>query len=268
MSRLQKRMESLRHTRRKGLIPFITAGFPQPDWTVAAMHQLVASGADVIELGVPFSDPMADGPVIQQASEQAISQGVCLQDVLSMVATFRQQDNDTPVILMGYLNPVERFGHAEFVAAAAIAGVDGVLLVDSPVEESAELLKMLREQDMSQIFLVAPTTDEQRLARILEAASGFVYYVSLKGVTGAANLDTGELAEKMAVIRAHSSLPVAVGFGVADADSAQAVAQQADAVVIGSALVKAMAASQTRDELLSAIDAFLSPVRAALDTLT
>ncbi len=265
MSRLQKRLQDTRQAGRKALIPFITAGFPKPEWTVDAMHCLVASGADIIELGVPFSDPMADGPVIQQASEQAIAQGVCLGDVLGMVNEFRQQDKETPIVLMGYLNPLERYGYDDFVNDAATAGVDGVLLVDSPVEESAGLLDLLRQHRLDQIFLVAPTTSGQRLPRILQAASGFVYYVSLKGVTGAASLDTHELAEKIAAIRAGTDLPVAVGFGVSDAKSAQAVARHADAVVIGSALVRVMGQCRDRGGLLEAIDSFLTPVRVALD---
>jgi tryptophan synthase alpha chain len=267
MSRLQPRFQALAKTGRKALIPFITAGFPQRDWTVSAMHQLVTSGADVIELGVPFSDPMADGPVIQQASEQAIAQGVCLQDVLAMVSAFRQDDPDTPVVLMGYLNPLERYGYAAFVEDAADAGVDGLLLVDSPVEESGQLQALLVPHAMDQIFLVAPTTDAERLPRILQAASGFVYYVSLKGVTGSSQLNTDALAEKIASIRALSPLPVAVGFGVDSPDSARTVACHADAVVIGSALVKVMGLSADRESLLQAIDAFLAPVRAALDSL-
>jgi len=268
MSRLHKRLEACRQARRKALIPFVTAGFPKPEWTVEAMHQLVTSGADVIELGIPFSDPMADGPVIQQSSEQAIAQGVCLGNVLDMVNEFRQQDKETPVVLMGYLNPLERYGHDAFVKDAAAAGVDGVLLVDSPVEESAGLLDLLRKHRLDQIFLVAPTTDAERLPRILQAASGFVYCVSLKGVTGSARLDTSELAEKIATIRALSDLPVAVGFGVSDADSAQAVARHADAVVIGSALVRVMGECADKDSLLRAIDTFLAPVRVALDGLS
>lgn len=268
MSRLPERFESLKNNHRKGLIPFITAGFPKPQWTVAAMHQLVASGADIIELGVPFSDPMADGPVIQQASEKAIAQGVCLADVLSMVTAFRQQNTETPVVLMGYLNPVERYGYARFVADAAAAGVDGVLLVDLPVEESSQLQALLEEQAVDQIFLVAPTTEDQRLVRITQAASGFVYYVSLKGVTGSAALDTSVLADKIQAIRGHTNLPVAGGFGVSDPASAQAVAHHAEAVVIGSALVKAMASCTDQDGLLKVIDSFLTPVRMALDNIT
>ncbi len=267
MSRLQACFKALADQGRTALIPFITAGFPKPQWTVPAMHQLVDSGADVIEIGVPFSDPMADGPVIQQSSESAIAQGVCLADVLQMVAEFRQRDRETPVVLMGYLNPQERYGHERFAADASQAGVDGVLLVDAPVEESTGILQQLRKYGLHQIFLVAPTTDAHRVRMIAQSASGFIYYVSLKGVTGSSLMNVQDLAGKLATIREVSQLPVAVGFGVNDAAGACAVARHADAVVIGSALIKVMRQAENKADLLTVIDSFLHPVRHSLDEM-
>ncbi|WP_223787805.1 tryptophan synthase subunit alpha [Marinicella meishanensis] len=265
MSRLQQRLADL--AGRKALIPFITAGHPRPDDTVAIMHQLVKHGADVIELGMPFSDPMADGPVIQQASEHAIQQGVGIAETIHMVKSFRRQDPTTPVVLMGYLNPVECMGHQAFVDAAKDAGVDALLLVDSPPEESDDLLQRLRQESLDQIFLIAPTTTEQRQAMICQHASGFVYYVALKGVTGAADLDAQAVNADVIRIRQHTQLPVAVGFGVKDAASAMAVAQEADAVVIGSALVSLLHGCESMAAAETAIAEFLGPIRTALNSL-
>ena len=236
MNRIQHTFQQLQG--RKALIPYITAGDPNPDTTLALMHSLVANGADILELGVPFSDPMADGPTIQRAAERALAQGVSLRDVLAIVARFRQSNTHTPVVLMGYLNPSHKMGYAEFAAAAAQAGVDGVLTVDSPVETITPLQQALQQQGLDTIFLIAPTTDEARMAAIAKLASGFVYYVSLKGVTGAASLDTREVAAKLAVLRRHITIPIGVGFGISDADSARAVAAVADAVIVGSRIVR------------------------------
>ncbi|MEZ5473101.1 MAG: tryptophan synthase subunit alpha [Marinicella sp.] len=252
---------------KKALIPFVTAGHPNADMTVGIMHQLVKSGADVIELGMPFSDPMADGPVIQHASERAIATGTGIKETIAMVKQFRIQNQSTPVVLMGYLNPVECMGYTEFVAAAHDAGADAVLLVDSPPEESTELLEQLKQADMEQIFLIAPTTTEERKQMICRHANGFVYYVALKGVTGSANLDSHAVNKDLQSVRKHTDLPIAVGFGVKDTQSAIAVAEQADAVVIGSALVSLLDQCQSIIEAEKAVDAFIKPIRTALDSL-
>ncbi len=252
---------------KKALVPFITAGHPKPELTVGIMHELVNSGVNIIELGMPFSDPMADGPVIQHASERAIAQGVGIEDCLAMVKAFRQTDQVTPVVLMGYLNPVECMGYSRFVAVAKDAGVDGLLLVDSPPEESAELLQKLHAHDMEQIFLVAPTTTESRMNMICQHASGFVYYVALKGVTGSADLNSQAVNTDVNKIKQHTDLPVAVGFGVKDAASAVAVAEQADAVVIGSALVSLLDSCDDLESATQAIRQFIKPIRTALDSL-
>ena len=250
---------------RCSLIPFITVGDPHADWTVDIMHALVDGGADLLELGVPFSDPMADGPVIQQSSERAIERGITLESVLSTVREFREQDQQTPVILMGYMNPVERFGEADFPAAAAAAGVDGLLLVDCPPEEAQVLHQALEQEGLSSILLVAPTTREARLDRICGAASGFIYYVSFKGITGANRLDADALQAPINAIRSRSELPVAAGFGINDAESAKAVAAHSDGVVIGSALVKLLAESEDRADAVGRARDFVASVRQALD---
>jgi len=250
---------------RTALIPFVTAGDPHPDWTVDVMHALVDGGADLIELGVPFSDPMADGPVIQQASERAIEKGMTLQGVLDLVAGFREKDTDTPVILMGYMNPLERFGAGPFAEAAATAGVDGLLLVDCPPEEGDDLHRALEEAGLATIYLVAPTTHEARLDRICAAAKGFIYYVSFKGITGADRLDASALAEPVGHIRARSDLPVAAGFGINDGAAARAVAEFTDGVVIGSALVKTLADAENRERAVAAARGFVASVRESLD---
>jgi tryptophan synthase alpha chain len=264
MSRIDLRFAQLKAASRTGLIPFVTAGDPAPEHMVALMHALVDAGADVIELGVPFSDPMADGPVIQHASERAIAKGVGLVDVLRWVADFRARDADTPVVLMGYLNPVEIHGYARFAQEAVQAGVDGVLLVDCPLEEAA-VLQPLRDAGLQQILLAAPTTAPARMAQLCEAAEGFLYYVSFAGITGAGHLSTGGIAARVADIRAHARTPVAVGFGIRDAASAKAIAGFADAVVIGSALVERLAGATDAADIAARIRTFLAPIRAALD---
>ena len=267
MSRIAEKFAALKAANRKALIPYVTAGDPNPGVTVPLMHDMVKAGADVIELGVPFSDPMADGPVIQKASERALKHHVSLHDVIGMVKTFRENDDNTPVVLMGYLNPVEIMGYETFAKAAADAGVDGVLTVDLPPEEGADgAIEAFRSNNLDPIFLLAPTTTDERIQKVCDAASGFVYYVSLKGVTGAATLDTDAVASKLAQIRTHTDMPVGVGFGIKDADSARAVAASADAVVVGSALVNQADANQDNPDAVSpAICAILADIRAALD---
>ena len=267
MSRIDQRFATLRQADRSGLIPFITAGDPLPEATVAIMHALVEAGADLIELGVPFSDPMADGPVIQHANERALSKHVGLREILTWVREFRGRDALTPVVLMGYLNPIEIYGYAAFATDAAAAGVDGLLLVDCPVEEIATA-QILRAAGLQQIFLAAPTTSETRLVNICEQAQGFLYYVSFSGITGATHLRTDAVRERVAAIRKHARTPVAVGFGVRDAASAVAIARFADAVVIGSALVEQLARATTVDDARQRAVTFLAPIRAALDAAT
>ena len=264
MSRIDRRFAALKAAGRTGLIPFVTAGDPSPEHMVSMMHALADAGADLIELGVPFSDPMADGPVIQHASERAIAKGVGLVDVLGWVAGFRQRDADTPVVLMGYLNPIEMRGYARFAQEAARAGVDGVLIVDCPLEEAA-VLQPLRDAGLQQILLAAPTTAPARMAQLCGSAEGFLYYVSFAGITGAAQLSTDGMAARVADIRAHARTPVAVGFGIRDAASAQAIAGFADAVVIGSALVERLAGATDAAEIAMRAQAFLAPIRSALD---
>jgi len=237
VSRIKGVFDSLRERGGKALVPYITAGDPHPQHTVALMHALVKGGADVIELGVPFSDPMADGPVIQLACERALVHGTSLWQVVEMVAEFRKTNSTTPVVLMGYLNPIEARGFAKFADYARSAGVDGVLVVDLAVEEAPEIAPIFRAAGLDCIFLLAPTSSGARIAAIAEQASGYLYYVSLKGVTGAATLDIASVEAKLEEIRRHTKLPVAVGFGIRDADSAAKVARVADAVVVGSALV-------------------------------
>lgn len=237
MSRIAEVFAHLRERGRTALIPFVTAGDPHRSVALPMMHALVEAGADIIELGVPFSDPMADGPVIQRASERALAQNVSLRDVIALVRQFRQENQTTPVVLMGYLNPLEVMGYAEFAERAAEAGVDGVLTVDLPPEEAERFVPIMKEKGIDPIFLIAPTSHRARMQRITAAASGFVYYVSLKGVTGAATLSVDNVREKVDEIRACTDLPVGVGFGIKDAETAAAMAGFADAVVVGSALV-------------------------------
>ncbi|MDH5472379.1 MAG: tryptophan synthase subunit alpha [Gammaproteobacteria bacterium] len=266
MSRLKQTFTTLKNNQRKALIPFITAGDPQPSVTVKLLHDMVKAGADILELGVPFSDPMAEGPVIQAACERALVHNVSLTDVLAMVKEFRQQDNDTPVVLMGYLNPVEVMGYAVFAESAARAGVDGVILVDLPPEEGEDLVRELKAQGLDMIFLLAPTSTDQRMSTICAMASGFVYYVSLKGVTGAAHLDVQGVIEKVNQIRTHTDIPVGVGFGIRDAETAAQVAAVADAVVVGSAIVKRVAENQNDPLKISQeVCDLLSSMRQAMD---
>ena len=266
MSRLATRFERLRASGRKALIPFVTAGDPHRTVTVPLLHALVAAGADAVELGVPFSDPMADGPVIQRASERALVHHTSLRDVLDMVSEFRQRDTATPVVLMGYLNPIEVMGYQAFAAAAAAVGVDGVLTVDLPPDEGHDLLVALRALDLDPIYLIAPTSGPARIEKICSAASGFVYYVSLKGVTGAAHLDLGPVEQKLALIRERTTLPVGVGFGIRDAATAARVARVADAVIVGSALVSRVEELADRpDEIAPALGALLGEMRRAMD---
>jgi tryptophan synthase alpha chain len=266
MSRIETRFAALRKAGRKALIPYVTAGDPQPDVTVPLMHAMVAAGADILELGVPFSDPMADGPVIQAACERALVHHVNLKQVLEMVGAFRQRDNDTPVVLMGYLNPIEVMGYQAFAEAAQAHGVDGALTVDLPPEEAEALSRALRAVDIDPIFLLAPTSTPARIGKICAAASGFVYYVSLKGVTGSASLDTDAVAAKLTEIRAVTDLPVGVGFGIKDADSAARVAAIADAVVVGSALVRRIAENAGDPQrILSTVAALLTAMRTRMD---
>jgi tryptophan synthase alpha chain len=269
MNRISGCFNELRRQGKKALIPFITAGDPQPAATLPLMHALVTGGADLVELGVPFSDPMADGPVIQRSSERALKHGTSLRDVLNIVAEFRKTDGNTPVILMGYLNPIEVMGYAEFARRADEAGVDGVLVVDLPPEEADALQAELRNRDLSQIFLLSPTTRGERLELISAKASGFLYYVSLKGVTGSNRLNVAEVAEKVAAVRRKTSLPVGVGFGIKDADTAKAVAAFSDAVIVGSSLVERMEqlGNAPLEQLTQAAKDFLAGLRRALDSV-
>jgi tryptophan synthase alpha chain len=264
MNRIDRRFAALKAAGRTGLVPFVTAGDPSPEHAVALMHALVDAGADLIELGVPFSDPMADGPVIQHASERAIASGVGLRDVLRWVGEFRRHDADTPVVLMGYLNPIEMYGYERFAGAAVQAGVDGVLVVDCPLEEGA-VLEPLRAAGLRRILLAAPTTAPARMAQLCGSAEGFLYYVSFAGITGAARLSTADIAARVAEVRAGAAAPVAVGFGVRDAASAKAIAGFADAVVIGTALVERLAGATDAAEIATRARGFLAPIRAALD---
>ncbi len=263
MNRIDHRFAELRAAGRVGLIPFITAGDPQPERTVAVMHALVAAGADLIELGVPFSDPMADGPVIQRASERALARGVGVRRVLEFVSEFRRRDTTTPVVLMGYLNPLEIHGHERFCRESTAAGVDGLLLVDLPVEEADLLAGLLQDHGLRQIFLTAPTTTDERLRRVAKSAQGFVYYVSFAGITGADRLALGDVGARVAGMRAlMGDTPLAVGFGVKEPAQARAIAAFADAVVVGSALVETL---EKASDPVEAATRFLAPLRAAID---
>ncbi|CAA0118437.1 Tryptophan synthase alpha chain [Halioglobus japonicus] len=270
MSRIAGCFQKLAEEGRTALIPYVVAGDPRQAFTVPLMHKLVESGADILELGVPFSDPMAEGPVIQLAHERALANGTTLSKVLAMVSEFRKTDSTTPVLLMGYANPVMHMGYRNFANAAVAAGLDGLLTVDIPPEEVDGINGELQRVEMDNIFLVAPTTPDERIARIASRASGFIYYVSLKGVTGAGNLDTVEVASRVGAIRRHSSLPVAVGFGIKDAASARAVAQTADGVVVGSALVNTMAEVIERggesDAAIAAAASLLGDIRRGIDS--
>lgn len=267
MSRISATFEKIKTQGKKALIPFITAGDPGKGYTVPLMHALVEAGADIIELGVPFSDPMADGPVIQRASERALANKVGLKDVLSMVTEFRKTNTSTPVVLMGYANPVERMGYENFAKAAKTAGVDGALTVDIPPEESHGVADVFKAHELDPIFLLSPTTPESRVEQVAKAAGGFVYYVSLKGVTGAANLDTDEVARKIAMIRSHCTLPVGVGFGIRDAQTAEAIARIADAVVVGSRIVNEIE-NAPENEVVNRVKYLVENLRRGVDAAT
>jgi tryptophan synthase alpha chain len=264
MSRIQSKFAALKSQGRKALIPFVTAGDPNPALTVPLMHGLVAAGADVIELGVPFSDPMADGPVIQRASERALKHKVGLRDVLQLVADFRSSDNVTPVVLMGYGNPIEAMGWGKFAERCAEVGVDGVLTVDFPPEESHEAFEHLQKHGIDPIFLLAPTTNEARIRLVAKLARGYVYYVSLKGVTGAGNIDLSAITEKMPQLRKHISIPIGVGFGIRDAQTAQAVAALCDGVVVGSRIVQEIENSNEQ-QVVENVSRLVTELRHAID---
>lgn len=266
MNRIDVVFSRLRAARRTALIPYVTAGDPSLAVTLPLMHALVGAGADLIELGVPFSDPMADGPVIQRASERALAQRVGLHDVLELVRKFRAGDRTTPIVLMGYANPIEAIGVAAFADRAEAAGVDGVIVVDYPPEEATEFAATLTARELAPIFLLAPTTPAARIAAVAAMAKGYVYYVSLKGVTGAGHLDTAEVATRLAEIRKYVSLPVGVGFGIRDAASAQAIAAHADAVVIGSRIIQEIEAAPAGEEAARAA-AWLATIRSAVDSV-
>jgi len=265
MSRIKATFDTLQAQGRKALIPYVTTGDPFADATVEIMSAMAAAGADVIELGVPFSDPMADGPVIQKAGERALARGIGMPQVLEQVRLFRTTNQTTPVVLMGYANPIERYGVDRFVADARAAGVDGVLVVDYPPEECEAFAATLRANEIDPIFLLAPTSTEARMAHVGRIASGYVYYVSLKGVTGAGHLDTAAVAAMVPRIKQFVKLPVGVGFGIRDAKTAQAVAAVSDAVVIGSALVQLLETC-TRANVAAAAGAFIKDIRTALDS--
>lgn len=264
MNRIQSIFSRLKSQNRAALIPFITAGDPDATTTVALMHRLTQAGVDLIELGVPFSDPMADGPTIQRSSERALKHHISLKDVFSMVAEFRKTNQSTPVVLMGYANPVEAMGYKDFVQAAGHAGVDGVLVVDYPPEECAEWVRCLKEQNIDPIFLLSPTTPESRIRRVAELARGYVYYVSLKGVTGASHLDLHEVGDKLSQLRSYISIPIGVGFGIRDEQTAQRIAEQADAVVIGSRIVEEIEHSPAADLLVN-VGTLVESLRRAID---
>jgi tryptophan synthase alpha chain len=271
MNRIGVTFEQLARDKRKALIPYLTAGFPFADITPELMHAMVEAGADVIELGVPFSDPMADGPVIQKAGEKALTFGIGLAQVLDMVKDFRRRDGRTPVVLMGYANPVERYelahGAGSFARDAAAAGVDGVLIVDYPPEECEAFAAQLKLHGLDLIFLLAPTSTDKRIQQVARIASGYVYYVSLKGVTGAGHLDTAAVEEALPRIRRHVKIPVGVGFGIRDANTARAIGRVADAVVIGTKVIQVVE-DQPREHVAVALSDFLSGIRAALDSNT
>ena len=264
MSRIEAKFASLQAAKRKALIPYVTAGFPVPATTVPMLHALVEAGCDILEIGVPFSDPMADGPAIQRSSEAALKHGVGLVDVLGMVREFRATDASTPIVLMGYANPIEAMGVERFVADAATAGVDGVIVVDYPPEECVEFAALCAKNGIDQIFLLAPTSTDARIKAVAKMGRGYLYYVSLKGVTGAGHIDVSQVAAQLPKIRAVSKLPIGVGFGIRDATSAKAIAAVADAVVIGSRIIEEIEAAGAADAA-ARVGALVRPIRAALD---
>jgi len=266
MSRLKQVLAALDANGRKALIPYITGGDPRPDWTVDLMHSLVASGADILEIGVPFSDPMADGPVIQLACERALEHNTSLDDIFDMVKNFREKDQNTPVVLMGYLNPVEKKGYEAFASQASLAGVDGVLLVDLPPEEAESIVPLLKQRELDAIFLIAPTSTDERIKAICEHSSGYVYYVSVKGVTGSASIDRDEVERKVSLIKSINPIPVGVGFGIRDAKSAADIASLADGVIVGSVIVNTIAENQNDLAAIKDKIAYLvSSMRTAID---
>jgi len=264
VSRIPTRFDNLRKSGRKALIPYITAGDPAPALTVPLLHALVDSGADILELGVPFSDPMADGPVVQRSGERALRHGVGLNDVLGMVRDFRHQNSQTPLVLMGYANPIEAMGVEKFVRGAKDAGVDGVIVVDYPPEECTQFAGLAKANGIDPIFLLAPTSTERRIQEVGRVGSGYIYYVSLRGVTGATHLDFDDVAARIPGIRAATRLPIGVGFGIRDAQSARRVAQCADAVVIGSRIIQEIEGASP-ENVVARVSAFLKPIRRALD---
>lgn len=267
MNRLTQCFSTLKQNQRKALAVYIVAGDPDATTTLAAMETLVEAGVDIIELGVPFSDPMAEGPVIQKAHERALAQRQSLRKTLTLVSEFRKNNQHTPVVFMGYANPFERFGYQEFARAAIDSGVDGLLTVDLPPEEAVEQNAMLKKAGLETIFLLAPTSSQERMQAVSELAGGFIYYVSLKGVTGAGHLDPAAVAEKVQQIRQYSELPICVGFGIKDGESAKAVGGSADGVVVGSALVEIMGSGQERTAMLQALSEKARSIRTALDSL-
>ncbi len=266
MTRIQKTFADLTAQKKKALITFITAGDPAPELTVPLLHALVEGGADILELGVPFSDPMAEGPVIQRACERALKFGVNMHDVLGYVKSFREKNKHTPIVLMGYANPIERMGMQTFIDAAHAAGVDGAIVVDYPPEECVEFAQALQAKDMDPIFLLAPTSTEERIKQVAKVGSGFSYYVSLRGVTGAGNIDTVEVSERIASIRKHVKLPIGVGFGIRDASTAKAVASVADAIVIGSRIIQELE-NTPAEKATEAVRLFLTDIRKAIDEI-
>ena len=266
MSRIAATFDALRRQGRKALIPFVTAGDPAPEFCVPLMHALVAGGADIIELGVPFSDPMADGPTIQRSSERALKHGVSLRKVIDFVSEFRRTNQQTPVVIFGYANPIEALGAGRFADAAKAAGADGVLVVDYPPEEAHELVALLDSRGLDTVFLLSPTSVDGRIRQVAELGRGYLYYVSLKGVTGAANIDHAAVAQRIEHIRSFTRLPVGVGFGIRDAESAQKIARVADAVVIGSRLVEEIEKSRP-DAAADNVATLLKEIRTAMDAI-
>ena len=266
MSRIASCLEQLKQQNRKALVPYFVTGDPSLDITLSMMHAMVEAGADIIELGVPFSDPMAEGPVIQLAHERALAGGVSLTDTLAVVKRFRENDDKTPVVLMGYANPIEVMGYEAFAQQATSAGVDGVLTVDMPPEEATDFHKAMKTQNLDNIYLIAPTTTNERIKLIASLASGYLYYVSLKGVTGSGSLDIDSVSEKLNVIKSITDLPVCVGFGIKDAESAQQIAQLSEGAVVGSALVDRMSTAKTAAEAVAQTQPFLQSLRDAIDS--
>lgn len=268
-NRISAKLAALKAANKKALVSYIVVGDPRPEVSLAAMHALVQGGTDIIELGIPFSDPMAEGPVIQKGHERALAHGTSLRATLKLVEEFRKQNNDTPIVAMGYANPIERMGYKNFASAAAAAGVDGVITVDLPPEELENFNEELKANNMHNIFLLAPTSSEARIKKISAAASGFLYYVSLKGVTGAGHLDVASVEQKLAEIRTHSDLPVLVGFGIKNAETARAIGKLAEGVVVGSVLVNTMGehANASTDEICNQLVELVASIKAGLDSL-